>query len=80
MLVVSLCKPVIRKLKMLGGGKLEYCKSMGRITKKGGTKFWDFSGEKQKEGDTIFDSNLAGGILEETMFSFTFSDEILNRN
>ena len=29
MLVVSLCKPVIHKLKILGGRKLEYYKSMG---------------------------------------------------
>ena len=28
MLMVSLCKPVIHKLKILGGRKLEYCKSM----------------------------------------------------
>ena len=35
MLVVSFCKPVIRKLKMLGGGKLEYYKSMGGTTKRG---------------------------------------------
>ena len=33
MLVVSLCKPVIRKLKILGQGKL---KSIGRTTKRGG--------------------------------------------
>ena len=37
--------------------------------KKGGIKFWNFIGGKQKGGDTIFDSNLVGGgeILEETV-------------
>ena len=34
-LVISLCKPVIHKLKILGGGKLEYYKSMGGTTKRG---------------------------------------------
>ena len=29
--------------------------------KKGGIKFWNFIGGKQKGGDTIFDSNLVGG-------------------
>ena len=69
MLVVSFCKPVIHKLKILGGGKLEYYKSIGAKTKKkGGGKIWNFSGEKQKgKEDTIFDSNLMGDILEETM-------------
>ena len=37
MLVVSLCKPVIHKLKILGWGrKLEHYKSMVETTKKGG--------------------------------------------
>ena len=36
MLVVSLCKPVIHKLKILGWGrKLEHYKSMVETTKKG---------------------------------------------
>ena len=35
MLVVSLCKPVTHKLKMLGGGELEHYKSMGGTTKRG---------------------------------------------
>ena len=34
-LVISLCKPVIYKLNILGGGKLEYYKSMGGTTKRG---------------------------------------------
>ena len=36
MLVVSLCKPVIHKLKILGGRKLEYYKSIGGTTKREG--------------------------------------------
>ena len=43
-----------------GWGKLEYQKSMGGTTKKGGTKFWNFTG-RSKTGDTISDSNLVGG-------------------
>ena len=39
MLVVSLCKPVTHKLKMLGGGELEHYKSMGGTTKRGGPNF-----------------------------------------
>ena len=35
-LVFSLCKPVIHKVKILGGGKLEYYKSMGGPQKGGG--------------------------------------------
>ena len=59
-LVVSLCKPVVYKLKILDGGKLQYYKWMGGTTKKRekGTKFWNFSGGKQKRRNTIFDSNL----------------------
>ena len=38
-LVVSLCEPVILKLKLLGGEKLEYYKSVGGITKMGGPNF-----------------------------------------
>ena len=45
-----------------GWGKLEYQKSMGGTTKKGGTKFWNFTG-RSKTGDTISDSNLVGGDL-----------------
>ena len=43
-----------------GWGKLEYQKSMGGTTKKGGTKFWNFTG-RSKTGDTISDSNLVEG-------------------
>ena len=39
MLVVSLCKPVIQKLKIIRGGRLEYYKSMGETTKKDEAKF-----------------------------------------
>ena len=35
MLVVSLCKPVIHKFKLLAGVKPEYYKSMGETTKRG---------------------------------------------
>ena len=67
MLVVSLCKPVICKLKILGVGNLNIINQWGE-PQKGRTKFWNFSRGKQKEGNTIFDSNLVGWkILEETM-------------
>ena len=63
-LVVSLCKPVIiHKLKILGGGKHEYYKSMGGTTKRG-DQILKFQGGEQKRGvGTIFDSNLVGGNL-----------------
>ena len=35
MLEVRLCKPAIYKLKILGGGKFEYYKSMGQPQKVG---------------------------------------------
>ena len=71
MLVVSLCKPVIRKLKILGGGKLGYYRSMGGTTKRRGEPNFEISVGERKRGNTLFDSNLAGGILEETMDSNT---------
>ena len=59
--MVSLCKPVVHKLNIFGGGNLiEYYKSMGGPRKGGGTKSWNFSGGA-KGWDTIFDSNLVGG-------------------
>ena len=69
-LVVSLCKPVIQKLKILDGGKLEYYKSMGGTTKKGGKNFEISVGISKRGLKTIFDSNFVGsggGVLEETM-------------
>ena len=58
-LEICLCKPAIYKLKILGGGKCESYKSMGGTTKTGGSK---------REGITIFDLNLVGETLEETMY------------
>ena len=67
MLEVSLCKPVICKLKILGVGNLNIINQWGE-PQKGGTKFWHFFGGKQERWNTIFDSNLVGWkILEETM-------------
>ena len=67
MLVVSLCKPVICKLKILGVGNLNIINQWGE-PQKGGTKFWNFRVGEAKGGNTIFDSNLVGWkILEETM-------------
>ena len=65
-LEVRLCKPSIYKLRILGGGKFEYYKSMGGTTKKGGN-----SEGKQKGGGRgvhNLDLNLVGwgGTLEET--------------
>ena len=48
-LEVCLCKPAMNNLKILVGEKLEYDKSMGE-PQKGGTKFLNFSGKKQKGG------------------------------
>ena len=64
MLVVSLCKPVTHKLKMLGGGELEHYKSMGGTTKRG-DKILEF--QWGGWGGMTFYSNLVGGILEENM-------------
>ena len=68
-LVVSLCKPVMQKLKILGGGKLGYCKPMRGTTKRGGPNFEISVGGAKV--NTIFGSNLVGGnILEETIVYF----------
>ena len=54
MLVVSLCKPVIHKLKILSGGKLEYYKSM-REPQKGGNQTLKFQwGEAEGGGGHDF--------------------------
>ena len=62
-LVVSLWKPVIQKLKILGGGKLEYYKSMGNHTKRRGrgANFGNSVGVSKRGWNTIFHSNLAEG-------------------
>ena len=49
MLVVSLCKPVVRKLKILDGGNLNIINLWGN-RKKGGTKFWNLNGGEVKGG------------------------------
>ena len=66
MAVVSMYKPVIYKLKIVGGGKLDYYKSIGGTTKRG-NQILKFQWGEAKGGNKIFDSNLVGGILEETM-------------
>ena len=65
MLVVSLCKPVIHKLKILGGRKLEYYKSMGGNHEKvgGGANFEVSVGGSKWGVDKYFDSNLVGSNL-----------------
>ena len=55
MLVVSLCKPVICKLKMFGVGNL-----VGGNHKKGGSNFEILMRGRKRGGDTIFDPNLVG--------------------
>ena len=65
-LVVTLCKPVVYKLKILMEENLNInqCKSMGKTTKKGGgVKSWYFSGGKQRKVNTIFGSNLVEGNI-----------------
>ena len=55
--MVSLGKSVTHKLKILVGGKIEYCKSIEEKKKRGGTQ----GGTKGR--GTIFDSDLVGGNL-----------------
>ena len=52
-LVASLCKPVIHKLKVLGGEKLEYYKAVGGTTKRGEPNFEVTVGEA-KGGENDF--------------------------
>ena len=71
-LLASLCKPVIHKLNILGGGKLQYHKPMRETTKKGWGANFEISVGGTKEGNSIFDSNLLGvNILEEAMVYFS---------
>ena len=57
-LVVSVSKPVIHKLKILGEGKLEYYKSMGGTMKRQEPNFEiSVRGSKKRGG-----SNLVGGV------------------
>ena len=67
-LEVRLCKPSIYKLRILGGGKFEYYKSMGGTTKKGGNKQWGEAKGGGGRGVHNLDLNLVGwgGTLEET--------------
>ena len=67
-LVANVCKPVIHKFKVLGGGKLEYCKSMGQ-PQKGEPKFEISEGGKQHGGHDFWlkFSGWEEGILEGTM-------------
>ena len=68
MLVVSLCKPVIQKLKVLDGGKLEYYKSVGEPQKRVGEPKCEISVKEAKRGDMIFDSNLVGEKSRKTLW------------
>ena len=70
MLEVCLCKPAIHKLKILGGVKFEYYKSMGRTTKKGrGGQIFKVQWGKQKGSGHDFwfkfngVKNLAGNYV-----------------
>ena len=68
MLVVSLCKPVIYKLKILGGGNLNIINQWGNHKKGGVDQILKFQwGGAKGGGGMISDSNLVGRILEETM-------------
>ena len=49
MLVVSFCKPVVHKLKILGGENLNIMNQWGDHEKEG-NQFWNSNGGKQKEG------------------------------
>ena len=67
MLVVSLCKPVIHKFKILGGGNLNIINQWEELQKGGGPNFDILVGEAKKKGggegvvSAIFDSNLMWG-------------------
>ena len=50
MLEVGLCKPAVYKLKILGGGKFEYYKSMGGTTKMGGDQIFKVQWGETKGG------------------------------
>ena len=70
MLVVSFCKQVVLKLKLLVGGKPEYYKPMGGNTKKGGPSFEILVG-RANGGARFSTQNLFGGkILKKTMVYF----------
>ena len=59
--MVCLCKPAIYKLKILGGGKFEYYKSIGGTTKRGEPNFESPMGKAKFK--------FSGGkTLEKTMF------------
>ena len=78
LLLVSFCKPVVHKVKMLGGrggrGNLNIINQLGQPQKKGvgGTKFWNFRGDEAKLGETRFLIQIYWGkrILKETMYLF----------
>ena len=59
MLVVSLCKPVICKLKILGVGNLNIINQWGEPRKRE-TKFWNFSEGKEKRLKFSGVKNLGG--------------------
>lgn len=59
MLVVSFCKLVIHKLKILEGGNLNIINQCGE-PQEGGNQILNFQWGKQKGGHTIFDSDLVG--------------------
>ena len=62
MLVVSMCKPVIHKLKILGVEKLEYYKSMGEPQKEG-NQILKFQWVGSKKGGQDFWLEFSGGNI-----------------
>ena len=61
-LVVSLCKPVIHKLKILGGGNLNIINQWGNHKKGGGGQTLKFQwGDKRGAWNMISDSNDFSG-------------------
>ena len=70
MLVISYANQLYLSGKFWVGENLSIINQWGNHKKKGGGSNFEISvgGSKNRgEGDTIFDSNLVGGILEETM-------------
>ena len=70
MLVVSLCKPVIHKFKILGGGNLNIINQWEELQKGGGPNFDILVGEAKKKGggrggERNFWLKFNVGILEE---------------
>ena len=63
-----MCKPVIYKLKILGGGNLNIINLWGKPQEKGEPNFWSSVGGSKRRGEHDFWLKVSGRkTLEETM-------------